>query len=70
VLEKIGREEEPHVAAGVRWFKHVCAVRGTDPVATYQELVRTRFKGTLKPPFNAEARGRAGMAPEYYESLA
>lgn len=69
LLAKIGREEEPHVAAGVRWFNHVCGLRGLDPVPTFQALVRARYNGMLKPPFNTAARSRAGFDPAFYEPL-
>ncbi len=32
----------------------------------WRELVRRHFKGNLKPPFNADARRRAGFGPDYY----
>jgi uncharacterized ferritin-like protein (DUF455 family) len=33
-------------------------------------LVRTHFKGSLKPPFNDVARAAAGMIAEEYHGLA
>lgn len=66
ILETIGREEIPHVAAGVRWFEHLCVRRGLEPVATFRQLVRTRFNGVIKAPFNHAARHAAGMAEPYY----
>lgn len=50
IMELIGHEEIAHVAAGVRWFEHVCAERNLDPVPTFKELVVSRFKGQIKPP--------------------
>ena len=44
--------------------------RGLDPAATYRDRVRRYFAGTLKPPFNREARDRAGFPAAYYEPLA
>ena len=70
ILEIIYRDEIGHVAAGRRWFEHVCAARGLDPVPTYHRLVRRHFRGALKPPFNDDARGRAGMDAAYYAPLA
>jgi len=67
ILAEIGADEVRHVAAGVRWFEHVCAERGAEPVATFHALIAARFKGRLKPPFNAEARARAGLYSAYYE---
>ncbi|MEE8274610.1 MAG: ferritin-like domain-containing protein [Alphaproteobacteria bacterium] len=70
ILELIYREEIGHVAAGRRWFEYVCGRRGLDPESTYHGLVRARFKGTLKPPFNATARDQAGLREGYYAPLA
>ena len=69
VLETIYRDEIGHVEIGIRWFEHVCRARGLAPVETYHDLVRKHFRGRLKPPFNAEARRRAGFGPEFYEPL-
>lgn len=66
IMELIGREEIDHVAAGVRWFEHVCAERGLDPVPTFKDLVAERFKGQIKGPFDTQARDQAGMHPDYY----
>lgn len=68
LMEKIGEDEISHVAAGVRWFEHVCAQRGLDPVPTFKKLVALHFKGHIKPPFNVGARDRAGMNRAYYEA--
>ncbi|MBE9554053.1 MAG: ferritin-like domain-containing protein [Proteobacteria bacterium] len=70
ILQAIHDEEITHVAAGARWFRHVCGVRGLDPAETYAALVRQRFKGSLKPPFNRASRDAAGLPPEFYEPLA
>jgi len=52
ILARIAEEEIPHVAAGVRWFRFLCARRGIDAVATFHALTRQNFNGHLKPPFN------------------
>jgi uncharacterized ferritin-like protein (DUF455 family) len=70
LLARIGREEEPHVAAGVRWYEHLCGERGLDPVPTFHRLVRDRLAISLKPPFAVEARDAAGMAEAYYRPAA
>lgn len=70
VLQTIHDDEITHVAAGQRWFRHVCAKRGVDPVATWHSLVRAHFKGRIKPPFNRPGRDAAGFGPEFYEPLA
>ncbi len=70
LLEIIYRDEITHVAAGTRWFDHVCRARARDPVSTYQNMVRRHFRSGLKLPFNEDARGRAGLTREYYGPLA
>src|SRR5690349_20646625 len=70
ILQVIHDEEITHVAAGRRWFGHVCAVRGLEPVAVWQALVTAHFKGGLKRPFNLESRAKAGFGPEFYEPVA
>lgn len=70
VLERIYTDEIGHVAAGRRWFGHVCAARGLDPAPAYHKLVRRHFRGALKPPFNTEARERAGLEAAFYQPLA
>ncbi|WP_350051082.1 ferritin-like domain-containing protein [Marivibrio sp.] len=66
VLDLIHDEEIGHVAAGRRWFEHLCRRRGREPVATWRAIVAERFRGGLKPPFNETSRSRAGMAAAYY----
>jgi len=66
VLRRIVADEIGHVATGMRWFDHACAARGLDPASTWQDLVQRHCPGALKPPFNAEARSRAGMSPAFY----
>jgi uncharacterized ferritin-like protein (DUF455 family) len=70
ILDRIYRDEIGHVAVGARWFQALCRARGLDPAASYRERVRRHFKGALKPPFNREARDRAGFPAAYYEPLA
>lgn len=70
LLGLIGGEEVPHVAAGVRWFEHLCERRGLEPFGTFHRLVADRFAGAVKPPFNRELRDAAGMDMGYYEPLA
>ncbi len=70
IFETIGREEIPHVRAGVRWFEFICAKRDLDPVPEFHRLVTERFKGSLKAPFNEAARAEAEFAPHYYQPMA
>ena len=62
VLDVILSEEVRHVEIGTRWFHHCCAERGLEPVATFRRLLAEQGI-TLRPPFNLEARARAGFVP-------
>src|SRR3546814_14103661 len=61
ILERIYSDEIRHVGAGTRWVEWLCGERGFEPDLTWQSLVKSRFRGTLKPPFNASARRRAAI---------
>ncbi len=69
VLEVIYREEVGHVACGKRWFDAVCAARGLEPLGAFHALREKIFAGRLKPPFNHDARARAGLPRAFYEPL-
>lgn len=68
-LAIIHDDEITHVASGRRWFDYLCRQRGLEPETTFHDLVRSRFRGQLKPPFNDEARARAGLTGNYYQPL-
>ena len=67
ILRIIYDEEIPHVAAGTRWFLHICKRESKNPEDTFKLLVQTHYKGTLKPPFNYEARTLAGIPNGFYQ---
>ncbi|MGV1864716.1 MULTISPECIES: ferritin-like domain-containing protein [Rhizobium] len=69
VLDVIYEDEKGHVAVGAKWFRFLCAREKRDPVATFQALVRSNFRGPLKAPFNDIARAEAGLTPSFYRSL-
>lgn len=69
VLEVILEEEVRHVAVGSHWFRQCCAEQGLDPMNTFLELLRTRYGGALRGPFNLEARYEAGFSPSEMEAL-
>ena len=70
ILARIGDEEIPHVAAGVRWFEYLCDRRDLNPEDTFHSLIRARFKGSIKAPFNQGARDQANFPGRYYLPLA
>jgi len=69
IVDIIYNDEKGHVAVGAKWFRFLCAREKKDPSATFKELVRTNFRGPLKPPFNDVARAEAGLTPSFYRAL-
>ncbi|MCW5577745.1 MAG: ferritin-like domain-containing protein [Dokdonella sp.] len=63
VLEVILAEEVAHVAAGSRWFTWCCEREGREPQAAFRDLVECHLRGSLRGPFNAQARLQAGFTP-------
>jgi uncharacterized ferritin-like protein (DUF455 family) len=70
ILSRIYSDEIRHVRAGTGWFRQKCDEMGFNAVETWQALVKSRFRGALKPPFNDSARARAGLTQEYYAVIA
>lgn len=68
-LDIILRDEVGHVEIGNRWYRWLCAGQGLDPVAHYGELVRRHQAPPLRPPFNQEARLRAGFSQQELDYL-
>ena len=63
LLEIILAEEVGHVAIGSRWFRHACRQAGLDHETAFTELLTTHYRGTVRGPFNIEARLSAGFTP-------
>ena len=61
ILDVILREEVGHVAIGNHWYRWLCEQRGMDSVSFYGDLVLRYEAPKLRPPFNTEARKRAGF---------
>ncbi|MEH6434556.1 ferritin-like domain-containing protein [Massilia sp. DD77] len=69
ILDRLLADEVGHVEIGNRWYFHLCAERGLDPLPTYDELT-VRYKApVLKGPFNLEARRRAGFSEAELQRL-
>jgi uncharacterized ferritin-like protein (DUF455 family) len=66
ILTRIYTDEIRHVRAGTKWFTFASESRGFLPVPHWHELIRTHFRGALKPPFNASARDEAGLSQDFY----
>lgn len=61
IIDVILQDEIGHVAAGNRWYRHLCTERGLDPHTTYAELAARHQAPKLRAPFNLEARRAAGF---------
>jgi uncharacterized ferritin-like protein (DUF455 family) len=70
ILDVILRDEIGHVAAGDRWFRHLCAERGLEPEAAYRGLLALPGVPRPRPPFNDAARLAAGFSREELAALA
>ena len=70
ILSRIYKDEIRHVTAGTVWFNQKCDEMGFNAVETWQSLVKARFRGSLKPPFNDSARHEAGLTQDYYAVIA
>jgi uncharacterized ferritin-like protein (DUF455 family) len=64
ILDIILRDEVGHVAIGNHWYRWLCEREALDPVAHYGLLVERYAAPRLHPPFNTEARRRAGFSDE------
>ncbi len=67
-LEVILREEVGHVAIGSHWFCYLCQQRGLEPKATFRQLLE-QYRTAVYPPFNLEARLRAGFTEQELHEL-
>jgi uncharacterized ferritin-like protein (DUF455 family) len=70
ILEAILRDEVGHVRIGNRWYAHLCAQRGLDPVTTFRALLKEYDAPPLRPPFHLDARRAAGFTEEEIDWLA
>jgi uncharacterized ferritin-like protein (DUF455 family) len=69
ILEVILRDEVGHVAIGNHWYRVLCEREGLDPVGHYPVLAKRHAAPRLHPPFNLEARRRAGFTGTELQEL-
>ncbi len=69
ILRIVLRDEIGHVAVGKRWFDWLCDRTRNDSLDMWRKLVKRHFRGALKPPFNLEAREKAGFPPDFAAGL-
>jgi uncharacterized ferritin-like protein (DUF455 family) len=63
IVRRILAEEVAHVAAGSRWFRYLCELRGLEPEAEFLRLIDAHLGGKMHGPFNLADRDRAGFTP-------
>jgi uncharacterized ferritin-like protein (DUF455 family) len=61
ILDITLQDEVGHVAIGNAWYNWLCAQRDLEPIATFKKLCVEYSAPTLKPPFNMDARKKAGF---------
>jgi len=66
VLNRIYHDEIRHVSYGTKWFESLCESQNINHYERWHALVKTHFRGGLKPPFNDSARHAAGLTQDYY----
>ncbi|MDX1914672.1 MAG: ferritin-like domain-containing protein [Methylophilus sp.] len=69
ILDIILRDEIGHVAIGNYWFNWLCGQRKLNAIATYEALCQQFSAPKLRPPFNIEARRKAGFSEEELSRL-
>jgi uncharacterized ferritin-like protein (DUF455 family) len=61
ILDTILHDEIGHVAVGNRWYRWLCERKSLEPVAHYRQLLALYDAPQPKPPFNTDARRKAGF---------
>jgi uncharacterized ferritin-like protein (DUF455 family) len=70
VLRVILNEEVRHVEIGSRWFRYCCTEQNVEPEATFLALLQSHFTGSIRGPFNMDARLKAGFSEAEMEAIA
>ena len=70
ILDVILRDEVGHVAIGNHWYRWLCEREGLDPLAHYALLAERHEAPRPRPPFNLDARRRAGFTADELARLA
>jgi uncharacterized ferritin-like protein (DUF455 family) len=64
ILDVILRDEIGHVAVGNHWYRWLCERDGLESIAHFEHLLAAHHAPRPKPPFNLDARRRAGFEAE------
>ena len=70
ILQRILDDEIRHVGFGTKHFIAFCNAHRLHPQNHWKTLVKSHFRGAIKPPFNDSARLAAGLSRDFYQSLA
>jgi uncharacterized ferritin-like protein (DUF455 family) len=69
ILDVILRDEVGHVAVGNHWYRWCCEREGLDALGHYPLLAQRYGAPRPQPPFNLDARRRAGFGDEELRHL-
>jgi uncharacterized ferritin-like protein (DUF455 family) len=69
ILDIILRDEVGHVAIGNHWYRWLCVQQGLNPLTHYAHLAALHGAPQPRPPFNLQARERAGFAADELAAL-
>ena len=69
ILEVILEEEVGHVATGNLWYHWLCKQKALEPGAFYAQAAIKHAAPRPKPPFNLDARKRAGFTDVEMQTL-
>jgi len=61
ILDIILEDEIGHVAIGNHWYQWLCDHRGLETIKTFEALCAEYKAPKMRPPFNVEARKKAGF---------
>lgn len=64
IIDIILRDEIGHVAIGNHWFNWLCEQRELEPIPAFERLCQQYNAPKLRPPFNMDARRKAGFSEE------
>lgn len=70
ILDVIFREEVGHVKIGTRWYHYLCNKRGLEPESTFRALIAEYMRGSIRGPFEMDARLAAGFTESEMNMLA
>ncbi|MEM6680624.1 MAG: ferritin-like domain-containing protein [Pseudomonadota bacterium] len=67
ILQIIYDEEIEHVGIGAKWFFYLAKKQGSEPESLFDDSLERYFSSRPKPPFNYQARRKAGLYDSLYD---